>query len=164
MATFDTHRDFLTASHAYPLTNFPGLTKEPLLNELLRKRLEPRTEEWLKKHENPYQEREQTSSGGAELLQLWEHAGQQSRSIVHGMAEDGAFDDDFTIAEREMGIETVSTGLRRDLAHGESDAEDADRVMSDSKADADTKDPVSQTPVLLESMLKVMSTGIIARQ
>src|SRR5947207_2205118 len=41
------HADLFNATVAYPLPNFPGRTQEELLGQLLRKKLEPKVEDWV---------------------------------------------------------------------------------------------------------------------
>ncbi|OCL00793.1 uncharacterized protein K441DRAFT_650260, partial [Cenococcum geophilum 1.58] len=45
--TTETHSEFLRSAHAYPLPNFPGRTQEALLGALLRKKHEPKVEDWI---------------------------------------------------------------------------------------------------------------------
>lgn len=166
IATFDAHRAFFSASHAYPLTNFPGQTKESLLNQLLRKRLEPQTEEWVKKYEATHGDA--SSLDRADLQQLWAFAGSRSNTIVQNMIDDGAFEDDFTIEERESGPENVKTGLRRNLLRNEGDVEQEndDQEMVDSEPFQGTHAQqaaitvADKDPIPLESILKVMSVGM----
>lgn len=42
-----TNADLLSTLVAYPSTNFPGRTQEPLAGHLLRKKLEPKVEAWV---------------------------------------------------------------------------------------------------------------------
>lgn len=177
MATFDAHREYLTASHAYPLPHFPGHTREELLNQLLRKRLEPRTEEWLKQYDTarrPSVNNTQSTTGeprpvhrapDSQLLrELWSAAGPKSNAIVKSMVENGSFDDDFTIEEQERGIETVNTGLQRNLVEDEGDeAEDTDMIDGTSSQESSQRKTVSampeQSPVPIENILRFISTG-----
>ncbi|OCL06434.1 hypothetical protein AOQ84DRAFT_355467 [Glonium stellatum] len=45
--TTETHSSFLRSAHAYPLPNFPGRTQDGLLSALLRKKHEPKVEDWV---------------------------------------------------------------------------------------------------------------------
>ncbi|KAK3715177.1 mediator of RNA polymerase II transcription subunit 8 [Vermiconidia calcicola] len=140
MDTFNAHRQFLKEAHAYPLTNFPGHTHEGLLGQLLRKKLDPGVENWIEEHTTGKQRKDDESAqangnagghGGlsdAEMRELWKWAGPTSDGIVRPMLEDdGEFQDDFTIAEREAGVENVVTGLKRKLGGESEDAsEDED--------------------------------------
>lgn len=132
--TFQSQRLFLKEAHAYPLGNFPGLTQKDLLEQLLRKKLEPTSEAWVENHTTKYETSEHGSGlSSQELRGLWTWAAPASAGIVRPMLEDdGAFEDDFTIAEREAGIDSVVTGLRRKLDEGEAedDDEDGDESMA----------------------------------
>ena len=181
MDTFNGHAQFLKEAHAYPLPNFPGHTQEALLGQLLRKKLEPRVEDWIDEHTIKHDKEEALSNGAAaatggmtkeEMRDLWTWAGQTSSSIVRPMLdEDGAFGDDYTIAEREAGVESVVTGLRRKL-DGDSEGEDQNEAGDD--ASEKMEDVMSSTGVLaeadagidpavptlpLESVLRFISTG-----
>ena len=181
METFNGHRQFLREAHAYPLTNFPGHTQENLLGQLLRKKLEPRVEDWIEeyaaKDEGAHQiNGDKPAAGGLsreQLKELWSWAGETSNGIVRPMLEDeGAFQDDFTIAEREGGVENVVTGLRRKLDGDSEDEDDEDDeegdkmedVMSSAKAVGEEEeegvDP-DLTPVPLDSMLRFTTTGAL---
>lgn len=75
-----------------------------------------------------------------ELRELWEWAAPTSAGIVGPMLEeDGAFEDDFTIAEREAGVEKVVTGLRRRL---DDEDEDEDEEEDEEEEEADKMEDV----------------------
>ena len=185
METFTSHRQFLREAHAYPLTHFPGHTQENLLGQLLRKKLEPRVEDWIEEHTSKHQDDAQQANGVAravggltkeELKELWNSASPTSNGIVRPMLEDdGEFEDDFTIVEREMGVENVITGLRRKL-DGDSEDEDEDEendldddkmedvVPSDAKLrEKDDEEGVDRSlpPVPLESLLRFTTNGAL---
>lgn len=173
--TFNAHRQFLKEAHAYPLTSFPGHTQEGLLGQLLRKKLEPGVEDWIEEYTTKGVDGQQRVNGAPseglsrnELRELWNSAAPTSQGIVGPMLEeDGEFGDDFTIAEREEGVENVITGLRRKL-DGESDDEDdedGDEKMEDvipsAKVAAEEEGGVdtSLPPLPLDSVLRFMTTG-----
>ena len=176
METFNGHARFLKEAHAYPLTNFPGHMQENLLGQLLRKKLEPRVEDWIEEHTIKGEREGVAQVNGAaaglgkdELKELWSWATMESSGVVGPMRDDdGAFWDDFTIAEREAGTENVATGLRRKL-DGESDDEDEDDVNGDKMEDVtpSSKTPTqdeagvdtSLPPLPLDDVLRFMSTG-----
>jgi mediator of RNA polymerase II transcription subunit 8, fungi type len=163
--TFNTHSALLRQAHAYPLTNFPGHTQQGLLTQLLRKKLEPGAEKWVEDHTiHAKGIGEGGSSKAEELRELWSWAGPTSQSIVGPMLEeDGAFADDFTIAERESGVENVVTGLKRKLdGDSEDEDEDEDEKMEDvmpSKATEEAGVDSSLPPLPLESILRFTATG-----
>jgi len=108
---------------AYPLPTFPGRTQENLLGQLLRKKLEPDVEDWVLRGRD-------TATGAInvddrdleehDLLALWEWAGMAANE----QARKHTWGGDFTLEEREMGVEKVDTGLRR--KHEESGDESSD--------------------------------------
>ena len=124
LETYNQHAALLRQAHAYPLTSYPGHTHEALLGQLLRKKLEPGAEKWIEDHTTPPTTEAGQGMKAEDLRELWQWAGPTSQRIIGPMLEeDGAFGDDFTIAEREDGVENVVTGLRRKL-DGESEDED----------------------------------------
>ena len=183
METFDSHRQFLKEAHAYPLTNFPGHTQEGLLGQLLRKKLEPGVENWVEEYTTGRKKEggeehvngvEPTDgSSDSELRELWAWAAPTSAGIVGPMLEeDGAFADDFTIAEREAGVEDVVTGLKRKL-DGESDEDEDDEGDEDkmedvmpsfaksAKPEDDGDVDPSLPPLPLEAVLRFTSSGTL---
>lgn len=169
------HRQFLKEAHAYPLTNFPGHKQEDTLGLLLRKKLEPGVEDWIEDYTTKFEEKNEAPEGGlstTELKELWTFAGPTSASIIGPMLEeDGAMEDDFTIAEREGGVENVVTGLRRKLDGGDSEDEDEvdeedeegdkmEDVMPAVPKDAGEKGVDSTLPPkAIDEVLKFVSTG-----
>lgn len=117
----------------YPSTNYPGRTQEGLLGQLLRKKLEPQVETSVE--EGRAIEEGARGGGGEEedVEKLWawgkEWFGQRVATYI--LEEAG---DNYTVEEREMGIENVNVGLRRRFDE-ESDEEeedgDGDREMED---------------------------------
>lgn len=170
LETFNQHGPLLRQAHAYPLPNYPGHIYEGLLTQLLRKKLEPRVEKWIEEHTNTASTNGSKGLKDAEMRDLWKWAGPTSQGIVGPMLEeDGAFGDDFTIAEREGGLDNVVTGLKRKL-DGESDDEDDEddeenEKMEDSMpaaggATEEGIDP-SLPPIPLESLLRFTATGAL---
>ena len=109
--------------------------------------------------------------GSGVLKELWNSAAPMSQGIVGPMLEDdGEFGDDFTIAEREMGVENVVTGLRRKL-DGESENEDQDDEVEGDKMEdvmptANRKEKEQEEgvdsslpPIPLDGLLRFMTTA-----
>lgn len=187
MTIFENNRTFFTAAHAYPLPSYPGKTEETLLNKLLRKKLDPKVEDWIEHGVRQAEPASQTNGHGTitngataqeqtatltheELADLWSWAGPESNNIVRKIGEDDGFDDDFTLAEREQGVENVVTGLKRKL--WESDSEDEEEGDDKMKAVVPTGETSatptfgsrkgvdeSRAPMALESVLKFMAMG-----
>ena len=153
--------------------------QENLLGQLLRKKLEPGVEDWIHNHVNDGNEgganmngvagAEDDTLSKAELRELWTWAPKASAGIVGPMLEDGGdFDDDYTIAEREGGVENVVTGLKRKLDDGDSDEEDTtmEDAMPNAKSASTNDDNTpgldsSAPPVPIDSILKFITTGIV---
>ena len=175
MDTFNGHRQFLQEAHAYPLTNFPGHTQENLLGQLLRKKLEPGVEDWVDVHTTKVDDAPVNGLGRDEMKELWNWAAPASAGIVGPMLEEGGeFEDDFTIAEREAGVETVVTGLERRL-DGDEEEDEGDEddeydeegdkmedVMPSVKKDDGEKGIDPTLPAMpVDSVLRFTTTGVI---
>ncbi|KAK3178154.1 hypothetical protein OEA41_000287 [Lepraria neglecta] len=59
-----THSGLLSSLAAYPLPTYPGREKEPELNQLLRKKLEPHVEDWVEDGRKAGEEIEGEVRGG----------------------------------------------------------------------------------------------------
>lgn len=112
----------------YPLPQFPGRTQEHILQQLLRTKLEPEVEDWVDRGQVIVRAAFKNSSyrlSDNELDQLWDSAPQDASK--EGMKQKwGA---DYTLAEIQMGVEHVKTGLIRELKIPEDD--DNEETMED---------------------------------
>ena len=120
----------------YPLPQFPGRTQEHILQQLLRTKLEPEVDEWVERgQDNAHISL--TSDGRSlsdkDLNELWESApGESSRAGIK--QKWGA---DYTLAEMQLGIENIQTGLKRELKVPEDDNDEAMDDDEDEDEDAD---------------------------
>ena len=186
-----THHDLFASTQVFPLPEFPGRTEENFLGQLLRKKLEPNVEDWVEQGRKTALEAsggDETAQGHPEdksLLDLWDWAGRAANEE----ARKRQWGDDFTLEEREMGVENVVTGLHRKLGVGddeesEDDEEVADReeemegpdkmemvemplptgdTKSGSQTSVGTQQTLSQTsqpPMRMDDVLRFMSTGV----
>ncbi|EME48421.1 hypothetical protein DOTSEDRAFT_18955 [Dothistroma septosporum NZE10] len=166
------HQLFSTM-HAYPVPSFPGTTQEPVLQGLLRKKLDPRAEEWIDEalKEEKVSAIQNGDKGGAQILSmkqmqdLWESAGPTFQEILQPLMEDGILEDEYTIQEREDGIQNVVTGIRRKL-YGPLDDDDEDED-EDMEIDEPEEQVIVNQPgfeagvpyVRLDDLLKFAVTG-----
>jgi mediator of RNA polymerase II transcription subunit 8 len=122
-------RDLFTSLVAYPSPEYPGRTQAPTLEQLLRTKLDPRVEDWVARGRaagtegglsqstipSPSRLVEAESAdhklSEAELAQLWEWAPLEANQEARRRNWGG----NFTLEERESGIQNVVTGLRRQL-------------------------------------------------
>ena len=132
---FDANRGFLTAAHPYPHASFPGHSHEIVLQQLLRKKAEPTVEDWVDDNTHPskvakWDNGRDTGLGDDEQAELWAFAKPTSTQSAGYMYSSGAFDYEYTLAEKAAGVEKVITGLRRKLNkymdEDEEDDEDED--------------------------------------
>lgn len=133
----NTHYDLFASMAVYPLPQFPGRTQENLLGQLLRKKLEPNVEDWVEKGRAVATEAaENGQSRGLkmqEMLDLWSWAGMAANE----QARKHTWSGNYTLEEKERGIENVVTGLRRQLKENpddSSDDEDDEKAMDDQAA------------------------------
>jgi mediator of RNA polymerase II transcription subunit 8 len=175
---FSTHSALLSRTVVYPSTNYPGRTQEGLLGQLLRKKLEPHVETWV----------EEGRSLGAELntgkrdsdeeeLLTWATNFIDARIATYVGEEAG---DNYTVEEREMGVENVRTGLRRKLDESDSEEEDEDEEMEDAGVQVTSarrssmgavefgmselkKDPNGKTRSV-EDILRFATSGVVVEQ
>ncbi|KAI7327544.1 hypothetical protein KC315_g7045 [Hortaea werneckii] len=168
---------FFRAAHAYPLPSYPGHEKEMMLGMLMRKKLDPKTDDWVTQYSKSPETGDASKTNMDDLRDLWDYAGPAENGIVREMLENDAFGSLFTMAEQEDGIENVKTGLRRKLFEDDSDEdEDEDAEENgDEKMDEDRQpdklapppepgvDP-SLPPMRLETVLRFITTGAMPPQ
>ena len=110
----------------YPTPEFPGKTQEDLLGLLLRKKLEPDVEDWVEEgHKTAVEALDGGNTGGLreeDMHDLWEWAGMAANE----QARKHTWGGNYTLEEREMGVENVVTGLRRKLKVDPDDSSDDD--------------------------------------
>jgi mediator of RNA polymerase II transcription subunit 8, fungi type len=119
------HADLFQRVAVHPSTNFPGRTQEGLLQQLLRKKLEPHVEEWVDEGRTVQATNEAEKEKDDEELWKWARDFIGERVAKYAIEEAG---DNYTAAEREMGIENVKTGLRRKLDEDEDEDEEMEDV------------------------------------
>ncbi|EFE41007.1 RNA polymerase II mediator complex component Med8, putative [Trichophyton verrucosum HKI 0517] len=126
------HRDLFSSLVVYPTPAFPGRTESSMLNQLMRTKLEPRIEDWLAHGRSVGKEALEQSSGdqqqliagsistsesgantqrlsGEDLQALWEWAPIEANMEARRRNWGG----DYTIEEKEAGLNNVITGLTR---------------------------------------------------
>jgi mediator of RNA polymerase II transcription subunit 8 len=170
----------------YPLPSYPGKTQEALLGQLLRKKLEPEVEDWVTQGLQVAELAGMADDGKRSgVLDLWSWAGMAANELARGHEWGG----DFTLEEREGGIENVVTGLKRKFAEEDEDEDEEEdeneddddaaagkNKMESLKVDRAAEDVVLKTaveqededigsrvvgdPLPLEHVLKFMMTGI----
>ncbi|KAK5701504.1 mediator of RNA polymerase II transcription subunit 8 [Elasticomyces elasticus] len=123
--TLEKHREFLTSLHAYPLPSFPGYSKEVLLQNVMRKKLDVAPEDWVAKYSKPRVQANRADGmeiDGADgeledkdFPQLWREVAADSRTFAKDFVYRGTYRDAYTIEERETGVQNVVTGLKRNL-------------------------------------------------
>ena len=156
---------------AYPLPAFPAVAEEQLLVQLLRKKLEVGVEDWvhegretgaLARDQGQGKDRGahagQTDLTADQLEQLWAWAGPAANEEAR--ARDWV-EEEYTLEEREGGLDKVVTGLRGRMGKGESEDEDEDEDDSNTQQEAEKPPDVQNTrrSLSIEEVLRFMSTG-----
>lgn len=139
------HRDLLSSLVAYPGPDYPGRTQANILQQLLRTKLDPRVDDWVARGRAAGTESTIPSAidpsnpasvpapsaiaaavpdfkplSDAELAELWDWAPVEANQEARKRNWGG----NFTLEEREGGIENVVTGLKRQLEDDEGDEDD----------------------------------------
>ncbi|KAH1487204.1 mediator of RNA polymerase II transcription subunit 8, partial [Aspergillus fumigatus] len=114
------NKDLLSALVAYPGPSYPGRTQAPTLEQLLRTKLDPRVEDWVSRGRragaSALEDRGALSESA--LAELWDWAPVEANQEARRRNWGG----NFTLEEREMGIQNVVTGLRRQLEDEDEEA------------------------------------------
>lgn len=101
------HSELLNKTVIYPTPDYPGREQEGLLGQLLRKKLEPSVEKWVEKAKEVAESSINTEE--QEEFKLWAADWISLRIANYAQNEAG---DEYTVEEREKGIENVRTGLK----------------------------------------------------
>lgn len=157
--TTETHSDFLRSAHAYPLPNFPGRTQEALLGALLRKKHEPKVEDWIIDGLNE----------AAKFCDVPSEFGVEPRGAdfaadgKKGMREEDISElwDWAGPAENDIARKVLTAGEESGSGSEEEDEEEEsgakDTAMTDAAGKAATDPEPSKLP--LATVLRFMSTG-----
>ncbi|KAJ6104507.1 hypothetical protein N7523_010827 [Penicillium sp. IBT 18751x] len=141
------HRDLLSSVVAYPGPDYPGRTQASTLEQLLRTKLDPRVQDWVARGRTAGTEPQvsdasnlnpsaiaaaqtQKSLSETELAELWEWAPIEANQEARRRNWGG----NFTLEEREAGIQNVVTGLKRQLEDDEG-SEDEDEEEEDEEGE-----------------------------
>lgn len=143
------HKDLLTTTVIVPTGQFPGKYHEEMIRTLLRTKMEPHVEDWEYQHLTAARDRENkldiekrrgnmTSLTENDRAELWDWAAEAAQNILQNHVW---FEADYTMAEKENGIENVNHGLRRKLTIPElgedefGDDDDEDELFDDVEDD-----------------------------
>lgn len=182
-AQLSEHREFFQSTVAFPLPQFPGRERAIILETLLRTKLEPSIEDWIEEGEKIATEQHKASYSGLpdqDRSALWQWA----PSAANKEARKQRWGADYTLEEKQRGIQNVVTGLRRELVEPaddegeEGEEEDEDEYEETDEEDEDKMDvePTKTEPkpgvsapttiretvtiqMPLESIHKYMTTG-----
>ncbi|MCJ1466865.1 mediator of RNA polymerase II transcription subunit 8 [Pseudocyphellaria aurata] len=152
-----THSALLASLAVFPLPSFPGKTQEPLLGQLLRKKLEPSIEDWVIKGQAIAEQEVGEETSRQDLTELWKWAGMEANGLARGHEWGG----DFTREEFDGGLENVVTGLRRKLEWDEEDEDDEDNDDEEENKEGKKKEEPedARNAMPLEPILKFLMTG-----
>ena len=168
---------------AYPLPQYPS-SQALLLEHLLRTKLEPEAEEWVEKGHELAQEHSTTGRHAglsqSDQDELWQWAPVAANDEIRKQNWGG----DYTMAEKQSGIENVETGLTRELQEPpDPDEQDDNEGVEESDEDEGDEEDVVEirrktnapglefdvatvkrsTPQMpLENIFRFMATGSMA--
>jgi mediator of RNA polymerase II transcription subunit 8, fungi type len=159
------NRELLSSLVAYPAPSFPGRTHAGALQELLRTKLDPRVEDWVAQGRTAGASAFGDKNGLSEreLAELWEWAPIGANVEARRRNWGG----NFTLEEKEIGIQNVVTGLRRQLEDEESEVdEDGEEAVDEDEMEVvgahrrvgGPSGPAS-TAIPLEEIFRYMMTG-----
>ncbi|KAK0384188.1 hypothetical protein NLU13_8276 [Sarocladium strictum] len=134
--------DLFSRIAVHPSPNYPGRTQENVLGQLLRKKLEPDVADLVE--EGREAAALATPEGIAALQDVWNELREWTVDRIATYVREEA-GDVYTKEERELGVENVRTGLRRDLE--ESDEEDEDEEDEDEDDESGEKMATDATAV-----------------
>ncbi|KAK2752599.1 mediator of RNA polymerase II transcription subunit 8 [Onygenales sp. PD_40] len=129
------HETLLSSLVAYPTPQFPGHSEAAMLSQLLRTKLEPRVEDWVSRGRSlgntATNTQQQKNLTAAQLTELWHWAPVEANMEARRRNWGG----DYTLEEREAGVKSVVTGLRRRLVE-DSGSESGSEEESEEEEDA----------------------------
>ena len=155
-AHLNTHAPLLSSLVAYPLPSYPGREQEPVLNQLLRKKFEPRVEDWVEEGRTAGEEvlKEDGGRGGEEITELWEWAG----VAANEQARRHEWGGDYTLEETEGGIENVITGLRDEESDDENGKQE-DKSAEGERRENKKPEENGEKPLSMEDTLRFLVKG-----
>lgn len=130
---------------AYPGPDYPTRTQATALEQLLRTKLDPRVDDWVARGRVAGQKQGSSPStgGGAgdsglgqglgesELGELWAWAPVEANREARRRNWGG----DFTLEEKEMGVQNVVTGLQRELEENDDEEEEEEEEEEEDAGD-----------------------------
>lgn len=136
------NQHLLSSLVAYPLPQYPS-AQAHLLEHLLRTKLEPEVEEWVEKGQEIAQkgsQRRYTGLSERDRDDLWQWAPVVANDEIRKQNWGG----DYTVAEKQSGIENVKTGLKRELQEppDPDEQDDSEGVEESEEGDDDEEDVV----------------------
>jgi mediator of RNA polymerase II transcription subunit 8, fungi type len=176
--------DLFRSTVAFPTPKFPGAQHQNILETLLRTKLEPGIDDWVKEGESITGQQRKPSTqrlSDNDRHELWQWA----PGAANAAARKQTWGADYTRAEQQAGVDSVVTGLRRQLVEppedeeeegpddeeeeyegSDEDDEGEDAMDVEQQKPKDTKSAIgSQTTrpatdqMPLSSVLKFMTTG-----
>lgn len=173
------HQDLLSQIVLVPGLNFPAKYQRNLLEGLLRSKMEPRIEDWEHQHLKAAHEKENrldqerrdgnmSSLSEKDRQELWNWAAPAAQGELEKHVW---FIADYTMAEKEAGIEKVVHGLRRPLVvpelpdPDEENAEgDEDELFEDVEEGADAQDAMEVDDTKPQNQMATAPAGVRSTQ
>ena len=126
------HAELFQRVAIHPSANFPGRTQEGLSQQLLRKKLEIPVEDWVNEGRTTQAAIEADRAKENDELWSWAREYVGERVAIHVLDTRGRY---YTAEERELGIENVRTGLKKNFNDDEGSEEDSNDEDEDEDED-----------------------------
>lgn len=122
------------------------------MNQLLRKKLEPHVEDWVEEGRAAGEKLEDRE----EVTELWQWAMMAANEEARKHEWDGA---EYTLEEREMGVENVVTGLRRGVYEESSSDEEEKEEEGGEKEKIREEEAGDKKPMAMDDLLRFLVKG-----
>jgi len=151
-AHLTTHAPLLNAMAIYPLPSFPGREQENLLQQLVRKKLDPSVEDWVEQGRREGEEIAAMNDGGGarDITELWKWAG----PAANDQATEQKWGGDYTLEEIEGGMENVTTGLVGGDVSDEDEEDDKMAGMKTTRGPEEVEGPAMSMGEILKFLAK----------
>lgn len=129
------NQETFSSTFVFPLPSYRAENPDAVLDNLLRTKPDPQTEDWIRAEERFSHNRRSHTDGlsDAEQQELWQWAPQAAQEVAKQQYWGG----DYTLEEVNAGVKNVITGLRRQLIDPKEDEEgdEEDEDIGDDEED-----------------------------
>jgi len=155
------HHTLLSSLIVHPLPQFPN-QQVHILEQMLRTKLEPEVDEWVKHGQEMVQTKPKDRAlSDRDRNALWQWA----PNAANGELRKQKWGADYTLAEKEQGVDKVVTGLKRELAEPPGEvSEDDDEEYEEVTDDDEEEDAMDVVEVRAEAGGQGVEMGVASRR